>query len=271
VDYVLSEDAISSSSVLVQEVGEEGSVPEIQVENKGPTRVLFIEGELLTGAKQDRILNTSMLIPAAARIAIPVSCVEQGRWAYRSRRFSSSGDYSSSSLRYVMRQSVTASTRGQRGHRSDQWAVWNAVAEQQATLGVDSDTSALSDSFVSFQKEVRRHQEELKYPKQATGLAIAIGPKLVSVDLFDKPDTCERVWERLLSGTILESLQVEEQDVRPAPEDITDFLNQMERTSWAEVPAVGEGEEYRAESEDNHGSVLFLQDSLVHLSVLAAR
>ena len=46
-------------------------------------RVLFLEGEELVGAKQNRILNTSVLIAAHTKSKIPVSCVEAGRWGYK--------------------------------------------------------------------------------------------------------------------------------------------------------------------------------------------
>ena len=67
--------------VTVEEVSESGSVPNLLVENKGDIRILFIEGEELVGAKQNRVLNTSVLIAAKSRVKIPVSCVEAGRWA----------------------------------------------------------------------------------------------------------------------------------------------------------------------------------------------
>ena len=80
VQYRLSDVALADESLLVEEVSEGGSVPELLVENKGDERVLFLEGEELVGAKQNRILNTSVLVAAHTKIKIPVSCVEQGRW-----------------------------------------------------------------------------------------------------------------------------------------------------------------------------------------------
>jgi len=58
-----------------------GSVPDLLVDNRGDVRVLFLEGEELIGAKQNRILNTSVLVPAHSKIKIPVSCVEPGALA----------------------------------------------------------------------------------------------------------------------------------------------------------------------------------------------
>src|SRR5271168_2701414 len=109
VDYLLSDEALQAGSVMVQEVSEGGSVPDLLVENSGDIRVLFLEGEELVGAKQNRILNTSILLPAHSKTKIPVSCVERGRWGYRSRQFGSSGRHSSSKLRHSLKSSVTES------------------------------------------------------------------------------------------------------------------------------------------------------------------
>jgi len=59
VDFRLSDDALADESLLVEEVSECGSVPDLLVENKGDDRVLFLEGEELVGAKQNRILKRS--------------------------------------------------------------------------------------------------------------------------------------------------------------------------------------------------------------------
>ena len=40
----------------------------------------YFDGEQLVGAKQNRILNTDVIVPAHSKLSIPVSCVEAGRW-----------------------------------------------------------------------------------------------------------------------------------------------------------------------------------------------
>ena len=80
VNYLLSDEALAAGSVTVEEIGEGGSVPELTVNNQTDGLVLFPEGEELRGAKQNRVLNTSVLVAAKSKIKIPVSCVEQGRW-----------------------------------------------------------------------------------------------------------------------------------------------------------------------------------------------
>jgi len=103
VDYQLSHEALGAEVVTVKEVSEAGSVPDLLVENKGDVRVLFLEGEELVGAKQNRILNTSVLVAAQSTTKIPVSCVEQGRWRFHSSKFASGGTHSPSMLRHCLK------------------------------------------------------------------------------------------------------------------------------------------------------------------------
>ena len=126
-DYLLSDEAIRSGTVVVEEVSEGGSVPELLVENRGDSRVLFLEGEELVGAKQNRVLNTSVLLSPKSKTKIPVSCVERGRWSYLSKHFGSAGRHSSSKLRHTLKETVYDSLKSGSGHRSDQGKVWQEV------------------------------------------------------------------------------------------------------------------------------------------------
>src|SRR4051794_40682716 len=194
VEYLLSDEALQAGSVTVQEVSEGGSVPNLLVENTGDIRVLFLEGEELVGAKQNRILNTSVLLPARSKVKIPVSCVERGRWAYKSRQFSSSGRHSPSKIRYTVKSSVYDSLQLGDGHRSDQHMVWGDVDHQQAAFGVPSATAAMEDTFKAYQEKIDQYTNAFTYPDGAVGMAVALGEKLVAVDLFDKATTCSKVW-----------------------------------------------------------------------------
>ncbi len=271
VDYDLSDEAINKGTVTVEEVSEAGSVPDLSVENKGDLRVLFIEGEELIGAKQNRILNTSVLIAAHTKSKIPVSCVEAGRWGYKSRKFGSGGTHSPSMLRRVLKASVSKSVRAKRGHLSDQGAVWKEVARQQKALGAFSGTSAMSDTFETHRKRLDEFREKLHYVEGAVGAAVAVGGKVVAIDLFDKPTTCGRVWNRLLSGAILDALEVEQAEKQGERADVERALTGLSNLSWEPAEPIGEGEEYRAESPTgDHASALVFDGTLVHGSVVCA-
>ncbi len=271
VEYLLSDEGIGSGSVTVEEVSEGGSVPDLLVENKGDVRVLFLEGEELVGAKQNRVLNTSVLIAAKSKVKIPVSCVEAGRWRYRSKHFGSSGSHSPSKLRYFLKSSVSQSLHMSRGHRSDQGKVWEEVARQQKVLGASSDSSAMSDTFENYKERVAEFQNKLKYVDGASGVAVAIGKKIVAVDLFDKPATCQKVWNRLLSGYVLDALEPQADEVHAEAGDVEQLLGSANGLAWEKAEPVGEGEEYRAQQgEEVHASALAFHDAPVHVSVVVA-
>lgn len=85
--WLLLSEALASASVEISEISDQGTVPTIHIANRGVQDVLLLDGEELVGAKQNRILNTAVLVRAHSTLEVPVSCVEEGRWRYRSRRF----------------------------------------------------------------------------------------------------------------------------------------------------------------------------------------
>ncbi|MBA3888316.1 MAG: hypothetical protein H0X67_21705 [Acidobacteria bacterium] len=87
VSYTVLDDALAAGTVEITEISEHGSVPELRVINRGTDPVLIVDGEELLGAKQNRVVNLTILAPAASELTIPVSCVEAGRWRARSRTF----------------------------------------------------------------------------------------------------------------------------------------------------------------------------------------
>jgi hypothetical protein len=100
---------------------------------------------------------------------------------------------------------------------------------------------------------------------------VAVGGKVVAIDLFDKPTTCGRVWNRLLSGAILDALEVQQAEKPADRSDVERVLAGLSSLSWESAQSVGEGEEYRAESPTgDHASALVFDGTLVHGSVVCA-
>ena len=268
--YRLAREALADGTVVVEEATQSGNVPTLVVENKGPQAVLFLEGEELRGAKQNRVLNTTVLVAPMTRMSLPVSCVEQGRWRYTSTHFTSSDSHSSSKLRSVLKASVTDSALSGRGHGSDQSGVWTEVSRQMSSHGASSATMAMADTYASKQDTVADHITHLGYPAGASGLAVAVGGQVVLVDLFDSPNTCQAAWPRLLSGAVMDALEAPEA-APPAVAAVRDAVAGFRAQGWKAVPAAGQGEEYRGGPGDRwHGSVLAQGGSVIHASLVRA-
>src|SRR5947209_19594819 len=89
VDWVTLDEA--GDDVVVTEAAGGASVSTLQVSNAGDRPLLLLDGEEWIGHKQNRVLNTTVLVGARSTVTIPVSCVEAGRWAYRTARFAAGG------------------------------------------------------------------------------------------------------------------------------------------------------------------------------------
>ncbi|MCK5767239.1 MAG: hypothetical protein KAH35_02545, partial [Candidatus Atribacteria bacterium] len=85
--YLTLKEALEKRVLVVKEVSAEASVPELKVINNADVPVFLLDGEELAGAKQNRVLNTSILVKEKSELIIPVSCTEQGRWSYQTDSF----------------------------------------------------------------------------------------------------------------------------------------------------------------------------------------
>ena len=139
--------ALGRGTLHITEVSDSGSVPEIKVLNHGPQPVLIIDGEELVGAKQNRTVNLSILVPPAANTIVPVTCVEAGRWSARSRSFSSAPRTHFAAGRAAKSSQVSASLLRDGVAHANQSQVWKEIAHRSARLKVHSETAAMSDIF----------------------------------------------------------------------------------------------------------------------------
>jgi len=264
-DYILAAEAISNGTLTVTEVDESGSVPELLAINSGEKLILLLDGEELVGAKQNRILNTTVLLKPKSRTKIPVSCVEQGRWRHTSHEFASGG-HSPSRLRGSKSRSVTASLR-QRGRAdSDQGEVWEDVAYCITAAGAPSPTMAMRDVVEHRQGSLNQYVDALPYPDDACGVVVAIDGVFVAADIFDRPDTLGRIWQRLITGYAMDAIG-RDKDKRgtfsaKAAGVVLEHVGEIECTP---CPSVGIGKDWRFEAEDIVGQALMANRVCVHL------
>lgn len=268
--YVLSDEAMAAGELSVRELGE-GRVDRVRAENKGRAPVLLLEGQHLVGAKQNRVVNGSALVGAGQRIDVPVSCVEQHRWqGVRDAGFRAAEQAAPLDVRRVLKLSVTRAALGQRGHASDQSRIWATIAGQQRAQGVRSPTAALHDSFVAQAGVISRGTEGLDWSTGATGMAAAVGGRLVQLDLFDRPDTCARYWKRLSEALALGAHDGSAPPVRASVSVVYDAIESLTAAAWQRVVAVGEGDEHRVDGAGGFvASMLALGERIVHLSAIA--
>lgn len=256
--------------VQITEISQSGSVPELQVVNKLDVCVFLMDGQELVGAKQNRILNTDVLIPAKSSVNIPVSCVEQGRWRHISQAFHS-GKSASHRTRSAKLSRVHQNLKSAGHHDADQGAVWDEVAKSLKGSGASSPTSALSDAYTQRDVALREFRSSLKLPKGAVGVAVFQAGKFQGLDLFDRHSTLQYFWESLVDSYAIDLLEAAVDPSQPASDEgqvIRSVLDRAISGTWESFNPPGEGKEWRMEDNEFSAASLVWNDKVVlHLQV----
>ena len=202
--YVLLGPALDRRDVAIEEVNREGSVPHLLVTNRGPIPVLIVEGEILIGGKQNRVVNLTVLVPAEGKLVLPVSCVEQGRWGSRGNKTWSRAA-APPSVRGSKLNSVFANRQRHGSAESDQCDVWNQVTACLASMEVRSPTESLTDGLAAASERLKACREQVLLPSHAAGVLVLRGRRLVGMDLFDSCETLKELWPRLSEAYFMDA------------------------------------------------------------------
>jgi hypothetical protein len=270
-DYVLLEEALAAGVVEVVEVSKEGSVPDLKVVNNSPGMVLILDGEELVGAKQNRIVNTTILIAGNTTVVIPVSCVESGRWAYDSPKFAAGSRIMASQMRGMKAQQVHESLRASRSYRSNQGAIWDEIADKARRRGAESPSMAMN---VIYEKDRGSTEEYLSHfsPIQGqVGAVFMINGQVVGMDCFGKAESFSKVFRKLVESYALDAIDWLEPDkeVKAHKSEVTEFLKAGLAAEVESQPSVGTGIDCRLSSRKITGFALCLDGKLLHLSIFA--
>jgi hypothetical protein len=269
-DYLTLSEAFGEKGIEISEVSEGGSVPELRLKNGLDKDVFAADGEALLGAKQNRVLNSSIYVKAKSEIVIPVSCVEQGRWRYQRRDFQASEHSEFLSSRAAKMGSV-ASRLKMTGtdRRSDQGAVWEAMSAKCADFGADAPTRSMADIYEAGRPSLEKYVEHFRPQPDQVGLACAINGDTAGIEMFEDAGVFNQFFEKLLRAYAAEVV-FESKIATMVPDKgaLEDLLDRVAKSRWDEYPAVGSGKELRFKLGELNGSALDVDGRLLHLVLL---
>ena len=262
--YITLDEALPRG-VRITETSDSGRVPELFVHNPTDSAVLLYDGEELVGAKQNRILNVSVLVGAGAKLPIPVSCVEEGRWSRRSDHFGSAKHISHSHLRRRKAESLSAQPLALGLAQGD---VWDEVREKQTRMGVHSETAANRDTFEAHASRLRALEDAFGLAPGQCGAVLALGDDLC-LDAVSRPDAFALLWPKLRWGYLLDAL--ERLDGRATSvERVSAFASSVVEARVARGPSAGLGEDLRLRGTGVVGSGLELDGEMIQLSAFTS-
>jgi hypothetical protein len=267
--YRTLDESLAEGLLEVSEVSSGGSVPNLKVANKGDQMAFLMAGEHLSGGKQNRVLNASIMIAPHTELPIPVSCVERGRWAYRTGHFGSSGSSSHSKLRKLMHSHATESYRLHHTPSSKQGEVWEEVDRKLGETGSHSDTAYLHKAYEDTWVKLDEVLQQLQVPEGASGVVFAYDGQIVGFDLFDQPATLAKLWPKLVRAYAIDAF-VSQKDARVSREQVHSWLQAAVQAKEEVFKSPGLGDDVRMEGPTLMGAGLLIEDQPVHVEVFAS-
>jgi hypothetical protein len=268
--YRTLDEAIADRTARVTEISEGGSVPELRFVNDGDRPVLLLDGEELAGAKQNRILNLTILCPPKQTIVIPVSCVEAGRWSHVSTFFKPEQHVMYSAARGRKAAQVSAAMASFGRARSDQSAIWDDVADLSRRFRVSSATGEMREVYRQSGKRLDEYVAAFPPAEDQVGAIFALGAEVRGAEVFDHPETLRGLFGKIVRSWALDAMDLEAgAHSLPTPEAARGFLDRVGGVTLREHAAVGLGRDLRLEGHRLTGGALVHEERVVHLCAFA--
>jgi hypothetical protein len=258
---VLTLDQAMTSGQLVITENKRARVRSLTATNKSDKPVFIMAGEMIVGARQDRMVGKDILIPPRTTLDIPVYCVEKRRWRHVSRKFS------------TMVQAAPQKVRSLAYARASQGRVWEDVDRVNRRVGAAPRTAALQAAYQDpkVKAKIKQYQGRLgllprKYPHQV-GVVIAVKGRFLAADIFGNPALFARMWPKLVKSYALDAVSGSAQGPELAdPQAVAKLLYGLDRSWFSIIKGVGLGWNREARQGNLGAHALFALKTVVHLA-----
>ncbi|HEY3175190.1 MAG TPA: DUF6569 family protein [Candidatus Polarisedimenticolia bacterium] len=260
--YLSLDEALGRGALLVSEKPSP-TVPGLDVENIGERPVLILAGEILVGGKQNRILQSDLLLPPhSGRRDVTAFCVEHGRWTAGESSFGVAGAMAPAGVRQsAARRSAEA--------QSD---VWRAIGQVASEAGAPaSPTQSLHDVMKDPKVEARAAPriESVKesLPADAVGMIAVANGTIYSFDLFCSAPLFEKYREKIVRAAMIGAPEQVLYFKAPAEPDVMGFLQAARQARAAYFGSAGLGSRVELTGGGVRGEALAVEGRAVHTAL----
>ena len=262
--YLSFSEAIAKNQVQISEVNKEGLLTKLSVSNKSSDNIIILNGELIIGTqiRQDRIVDSTVLIPGHATVLINTFCGEQYRWSPRlSNKISTSESLYFSSGRANNAADINNKLR-------KQCRIWSEISEKISDFNVKSFTNSVDQIYKKKKVNVEEIVNFFKIPSEAVGVALGINHQLVNIDIFSNNCMLQIYLPKIIRSIALDSFKKISKKSYLKKKDVHRFLRQIHQANKQKRKVVEGtlGEELQFNSESVAGSILYHKEQTVHFS-----
>lgn len=261
--YVGFDDLFDKDLVEASEVSESGVVGRIAVKNLSDSFLCLFDGEALVGAKQNRIVERSLIIPAQSEISVPVNCVERGRWSGLGDRgrFRKSDFAAPQSIR-----SSKARMMKEGGSQSIQSEVWASVSQIAACYDVRSASEDLGDIFEQAKLDESERVDVSAvdaYLEKVTAYGYIIeGTRSPFIEVFCKPEFSRCYAKKAIRGWVSDTSGEENEKRLVNP---TDCLFRLQSCQWKTDETFGVENSWVPADQNNGRLIQSADGHLIHM------
>lgn len=243
-------------------------MPELMAVNVADMPILLLDGEELSGAKQNRVLNTTILLMEHSETVIPVSCTEQGRWSYSSHEFNESGNIMAKSIRWKKARKFCENLQTSCEFRADQGEVWDDIAAMSRDAGVHSSTSAMDDVFQSKEEALDGYLKAFLLMPGQRGLLVFVNGKVSGFDVVSLGSAYGELHQKLAKSYAAMDAYLDankgERSYTVSTDEAGRFFKDARSCREEKYRFIGYGWDYRYEGPSIVGSVLFNVETVIH-------
>lgn len=261
-----------SHGVSVKELDSGASVNDLLVLNPTGSNVLLYEGEEVLGAQQNRTFDVSVLVAAGARLRVPVSCVEHGRWdsARGGESFAPAPQTAYPELRRQKNQQARVAAAQGLEARADQSEVWSEIAHKSARMAAHSPTDAMHDIYEARRDRIAEIREEIPLHEGQSGALVCVGGQPTVIDYVSRPDVFAALHAPLVQGYALDALELPLTLAAPVePGTAEAFLDAALGARVTQHDGIGLGRDIRFTDTRVGGAGLVAGNELVQLTAFA--
>lgn len=235
-----ADDAFRSSALTVREDAE-GVVVATNADPRSRP-VLLLAGDVLRGGRRDRVVREELFIAAGQSVVVPTFGSGRARERTSHRNFFRSGLVAPTDLRAIVGVALLGGPVGQGD-------VDEVVRSSVIGFGSNGTDGSLDNLWVNveLQAEVGRivgaFRSRLERPN-VVGFAVAVGPRLLALEVCGDAETFRAVRDRALQSHVLYALSRSSDEVAGPPPEASAVTALLERASRAvyDLPATsGEG------------------------------
>ena len=266
--FITLKSAIENNYIKISEVNQGGSVPELRIINFGDVPVLLLDGEELAGAKQNRVLNTSILVYERSNIIIPVSCTEEGRWNNDSKYFYDSDEIMEWKIRASKTGSVSDSLQFDNQYKSDQGEVWDGIRNFSHTENVHSNTGAMKAVYNKEKSNLNTIIKHFPNQDKQKGFLLINNNTVAGLEIVGSSSAYSQYHDKLLRSYLIGSdIQLKDRGNGNHNIIIDEFFKEIKSCSVNFYQSVGYGWDLRFKNASMVGSGLVHDKEIVHIVI----